>query len=283
MSTLWLAALVLTAPPSAGASPSLAGEKKIDSSVSDLRQAQDLRRQVSRALRREATTEGAENQAAIHDLVALHLTLGSDTKLTKDERKRLRGVIRSRLMRVSKRIEREIARAKAKAKRERRKPDSIQVPVDLKKILSQQINNFGQGMARGAQGNDPGEALIELIKTTLQPGTWDDLGGPGVIRLYPPLGVLHQHLGGPGAALAGGIRGGGVALPGAAGGGAVEDYGEELVELIQQVIAPQSWDVNGGPGVAFYFRPLRVLVIRQTAEIHGRLGDVVGQLRQAGN
>jgi hypothetical protein len=90
-------------------------------------------------------------------------------------------------------------------------------------------------------------------------------------------------LGGPGAALAGAVRGGGVALPGAAGGSAVEDHGEELVELIQQVIAPQSWDVNGGPGVALYFRPLRVLVIRQTAEIHGRLADVAGQLRRAGN
>jgi hypothetical protein len=57
------------------------------------------------------------------------------------------------------------------------------------------------------------------------------------------------------------------------------DRGQELVELIQTVIAPDTWDVNGGPGSIYYYAPLRVLVIRQTAAVHGRLGDAMGQLR----
>jgi hypothetical protein len=63
------------------------------------------------------------------------------------------------------------------------------------------------------------------------------------------------------------------------GGAAVRDDGRQLVELIQQTIAPSSWDVNGGPGTVMYYPPLRVLVIRQTGETHGVIGDVLGGLR----
>ncbi|KKL21876.1 hypothetical protein LCGC14_2441080, partial [marine sediment metagenome] len=44
------------------------------------------------------------------------------------------------------------------------------------------------------------------------------------------------------------------AAQGAFGGGAWadNDHGEALVELIQQVISPATWDVNGGPGAIYY-------------------------------
>ena len=61
------------------------------------------------------------------------------------------------------------------------------------------------------------------------------------------------------------------------------DYGQELADLIQTVIAPTTWERNGGPGSIYYYRPLRVLVIRQTGEAHGQIGDVIEDLRQAGN
>ncbi len=57
-----------------------------------------------------------------------------------------------------------------------------------------------------------------------------------------------------------------------ASGGGDEDEGEELVELIRTVIAPDSWDVAGGPGAIVYYKPLKVLVIRQTQEIHWLIG-----------
>ena len=66
------------------------------------------------------------------------------------------------------------------------------------------------------------------------------------------------------------------ALPNAknegASGGGDEDEGEALVELIRTVIAPDSWDVAGGPGTIVYYKPLKVLVIRQTQEIHWLIG-----------
>lgn len=66
---------------------------------------------------------------------------------------------------------------------------------------------------------------------------------------------------------------------GAAGGGAQAE-GDELVELIRATVDPDSWDVNGGDGVIIYYSPLKVLVIRQTGEVHGHVGDVLGGLRQ---
>lgn len=61
------------------------------------------------------------------------------------------------------------------------------------------------------------------------------------------------------------------------------DYGPQLADLIQTVVAPSTWERNGGPGSIYYYRPRQVLVIRQTGQVHEDIGDVVEQLRQAGN
>ncbi len=71
-------------------------------------------------------------------------------------------------------------------------------------------------------------------------------------------------------------------LPPAIRPGGPPDYGQQLVELIQRTIAPASWDVNGGPGTIHYWRPGRALVVRQSDEIHERIGDALEQLDRAG-
>ncbi|MHC4403035.1 MAG: hypothetical protein ACYTG0_25520 [Planctomycetota bacterium] len=75
-------------------------------------------------------------------------------------------------------------------------------------------------------------------------------------------------------------------LAGAAGfgGGAMlaPDNGQQLVDLIHQVIQPDFWDVHGGPGSIYYWRPWRILVVRATGEVHGDVGDALKQLRRAG-
>jgi hypothetical protein len=70
----------------------------------------------------------------------------------------------------------------------------------------------------------------------------------------------------------------------ARGGAAMQmpDHGEQLVELIQTVIRPETWDVNGGTGSIYYWYPGRALVIRQMDEVHEEIADVLGQLRRAG-
>lgn len=78
--------------------------------------------------------------------------------------------------------------------------------------------------------------------------------------------------------------GGGPASGGAAfGGGAVHDHAQELIELIQRTISPNSWDVHGGQGSMAYYRPLMALVVRATSEIHRDVGGLLGALRRAGN
>ncbi len=53
----------------------------------------------------------------------------------------------------------------------------------------------------------------------------------------------------------------------------------ELVELIQRVIAPDLWDVRGGPASAQYFAMRRVLVIRATTDVHEQIRDLLMALR----
>ena len=80
----------------------------------------------------------------------------------------------------------------------------------------------------------------------------------------------------------------GPAVPAAAGALAAAppfagDYGNDLADLIQTVIAPDTWVRNGGQGSIYYYRPLRVLVIRQTGEVQERIGGTIDGLRRAGN
>jgi hypothetical protein len=69
---------------------------------------------------------------------------------------------------------------------------------------------------------------------------------------------------------------------GAFGGRASFDHSQELIDLIQRTIKPDSWDVHGGPGSMFYYRPLMALVVRATSEVHGNVGGLLRAMRQAG-
>ncbi len=69
---------------------------------------------------------------------------------------------------------------------------------------------------------------------------------------------------------------------GALGGGAVNDHGQELIELIERTIKPDFWDTAGGPGSIFYYRPLMALVVSATSEVHDNVGGLLHALRRAG-
>jgi hypothetical protein len=85
-----------------------------------------------------------------------------------------------------------------------------------------------------------------------------------------PLAQIGAGAQGPGA---GGAPGAGQPPP---------DNGQELVDLIQTVISPSSWDTLGGPGTIYYWRPGMAIVVRQTDEIHAELGGMIEQLENAG-
>jgi len=287
MHALILSALLMGAPPeqSAGGTQNSYDDNRSrattsESDKSPIALAQELRDKVSHLLRREATTEGAENRDAVIDLLQLYNELTYDKYLTRDERIRLRAKVRSRLLKIRRRIERELSYAKKRAAR--RGDDADEEVEDAKafaEAFDRHLFQLGRGIGGGARAADEvGDELIELIKKTVRPSSWDDQGGPGTIMLFPRLGAIENGLQDAGelvsAKLSTSLRGG--------RGGGVEDYGEELVELIQTVIAPESWDVNGGPGTIFYYRHLHVLVVRQTGQVHDNLGGALKNLRAAG-
>jgi hypothetical protein len=91
--------------------------------------------------------------------------------------------------------------------------------------------------------------------------------------LADPLQLVGYSLGGPVRAFASG--------GGAFGGAPAADYGPDLVRLIEHTIAPDFWEVNGGPGSIFYYAPLHALVVSATDDVHGHVGGVLDGLRAA--
>ena len=61
----------------------------------------------------------------------------------------------------------------------------------------------------------------------------------------------------------------------------IADAGEDLVQLIQTVVAPKSWEVNGGPGSIYYWRYQRAIVAHTTSEVHEQISDTLEQLNRA--
>ena len=87
-----------------------------------------------------------------------------------------------------------------------------------------------------------------------------------------PVGMLGKtrYPGNAGAtAAASGGRGGAAGPP---------DFGPALVDLIQRTIAPDSWDVNGGPGTIVYYPAFHCLVVRASGEVHEAVGGLLGGL-----
>ncbi|MCE9547878.1 MAG: hypothetical protein K8T25_20595 [Planctomycetia bacterium] len=66
-------------------------------------------------------------------------------------------------------------------------------------------------------------------------------------------------------------------------GGAMPDDGQRLVDVIQAVVTPDFWDVNGGPGAVIYYPSLHALIVRGTTETHENVAGLLDALRRAGN
>lgn len=131
--------------------------------------------------------------------------------------------------------------------------------------LAEQISRHHARQARSASGLGAKPTMSVPGATRLSQGrpTWLGQAGPG------GWGPGYRQQGQPAAAL------------GPAGNVGVPDYGPALVDLIQRTIAPDSWDIRGGAGSIYYWRPGRALVVRQTTEVHEAVEDALGQLRGA--
>jgi hypothetical protein len=83
-----------------------------------------------------------------------------------------------------------------------------------------------------------------------------------------------------------GRRGANAARPAARGAArpanpnTTDQNAQELIDVIQETVAPNSWEPRGGPGRIRYFAPRQVLVIRQSSEAHEELQGLLRQLRR---
>jgi general secretion pathway protein D len=63
------------------------------------------------------------------------------------------------------------------------------------------------------------------------------------------------------------------------GGGSQADF-QSLIDLIQNTVAPQSWNTVGGQGAIQPFATNLSIVVSQTQEVHEEIGDLLEQLRR---
>lgn len=185
------------------------------------RDSQRLRIAVSKALRHEATTDGPQHAAALRRLVATYEEVNANTTWPDAERRKRLGQIRSRLSRAADQLEEQV------------------VPATKKRVA---VVRTAQVLAQRQQNQAPANR-------------------------QRPAGPAGQR-----APIGAGLPAG--TVPGEA------EQAEQLIELIRNTIAPDSWDVRGGPGTMFYFAPKKVLVIRQTGAAHDKFGDLFRQLRR---
>jgi hypothetical protein len=227
------------------------------------RSAAEFRQAVEEALSAEAAAKSsAERAAALRVMATLSKEIADHPTLGKHTAASLRGRVGGRL----KRARNELVAAAVDAKRPQVANLTLR-PIE-ETVLAQQAGGIGPF---DAPAGDGAEALADLIQETIAPPTWERNGGLGVIGFFARGGAAGD--GQLAQVPARGNNGGPVPLVVDA------DVSEELIDLIQQTIAPASWDVNGGEGVAIFFAPKGALVVRQTDEVHGGLVDVVNQLK----
>jgi hypothetical protein len=252
MSVIWLLLVAAAgASPADSSQPSAAASQAATvapaaTAESSSRSAKELRQAVVESLRRANSAKPADRAAAIQGLVDLFNDLGRDRQLPAIERQRMGAEIRSRLARFAAQFRHELAH-------------------NAQRLVADSTAGAGGGPAA-----EELDTLIDLIQKTIGPQDW----------------VLAQRIGGPGGAGQAGAAGAGQAGQGANGGAfagieqQTEANGQALADLIQTTIAPDTWDIRGGPGTIVYFNPLRALVVRQTGDAHDALGDLLGGLRR---
>ena len=57
------------------------------------------------------------------------------------------------------------------------------------------------------------------------------------------------------------------------------DYGQDLVDLIERTISPDTWLRNGGEGRIHYYRPSMVIVVSASQRVHDEMTDLLRLFR----
>jgi general secretion pathway protein D len=139
-------------------------------------------------------------------------------------------------------------------------------PYDLNSAMDRAIQmQSGRAVTRGVSGGIP----LTSKNTIIDPSLLASMGNPN---------IMGQSFAGNTSGINNGIGTGtgfGNSQDGASGGGQA-DFGA-IMDLIEAVVSPDSWD-EGGEMMEYY--PSLSLVVRQTEEVHAEISDLLAQLRK---
>ncbi|MGL4595375.1 MAG: type II secretion system protein GspD [Thermoguttaceae bacterium] len=145
-------------------------------------------------------------------------------------------------------------------------------PNDFNNALSRAMQ---QSVAQTRSGIQSGGYMAANGQMVAADGTTQGVAGNDAL--------LAQNLGGFGGLGSGQTQtgqmptGAGYGVP--AAGGNQADF-TELMDLIEMVVKPDSWEANGGTGTMSEYYPNLSLVINQTEEVHAEIVSLLNQLRK---
>jgi hypothetical protein len=192
MSALFLAAAVLCAPPTPNSPHKNNQGADAPRSPKELR---EVYREAVRASYQKGPTD------AVPKLVEAYKVIDRDRQLSNVERGDLKVRLRSRMIAVGDKIVEDARREMRKRERDKaagkRLPLAAPAPSAGGTPAAYAATGGSQSAPRGAAGGrgeeDNAEELIELIRTTVAPQSWDTAGGPGSIYYYRPVHALVIH------------------------------------------------------------------------------------------
>jgi hypothetical protein len=181
-----------------------------------VRRGKELEEAAHATLRRWAGVHRSRAESAAREFIALFNELKQDTVMANSSRRELGGQVRSRLARLAEMISKNNAENGRDVS-----PPTLGKAADGPAVLGQMGGgpNRRQGMGNpnhsgprtasgGSSGNglprDAGEELVELIRKTIAPSSWDVNGGLGTIHYWRPGRALvvrasddvHEQIGG---------------------------------------------------------------------------------------
>jgi hypothetical protein len=181
-----------------------------------VRRGKGLEDATRKTLRRWAAVDRSHAEPAAREFIALFNELRQDRSMASSTRRELGGQVRSRLARLA-----DMITKKNVGNAQQDSPPTLGKAADGPTVLSQM---GGGGNARQGVGNpnrpgpanasggnsgsgfprDAGEELVDLIRKTIAPSSWDVNGGPGTIQYWRPGHALvvrasddvHEQIGG---------------------------------------------------------------------------------------
>jgi general secretion pathway protein D len=151
--------------------------------------------------------------------------------------------------------------------------DQTKNPYDLNSALERAMQNqSGRAMTRGVTGGVSGGIPLTSNNTKIDAGLLASMGNSNILGQNFSGNMPGNSMAGTGTGFGNGF---GTPQTGTAGGSQA-DFGE-IMDLIEAVVSPDSWD-EGGEMMEYY--PNLSLVVRQTEEVHAEIVDLLAQLRK---